>query len=388
MKKILSFTLLFISSFVFSQNIEFAVIVKDVETGLPIEEVTITALKTKQGFLTNKNGEANINLTNESDLQFENSSYKTYVVKYFDLDKKINTVYLESNAKRLEEVILTNVPPQEILKKLVKNSLDKITVPVNLKVYLREFYKKNDQIIFFNDGLINFQILGNSKSIKTDILVEQNRAVGVLDGDIDAELLGYDLNNIIENYYQFKYIDEILASGAKRKYEFQIKSYPSNEDFLVIKATPIDGISGVLSEFTIVYDRNKMIIMEVGSMVPDSRLEDLRRSFLSSSKIYKLEFKNTFRLDNELYYLANSKEVIGFEKKYKKQNRRIEVNNHMVITNFDKELFKYNDKNIFKDKSLINKKTSFFNNYWDFESGFVSTKEEKEIIERLGLATQ
>jgi hypothetical protein len=388
MKKILSFTLLFISSFVFSQNIEFAVIVKDVETGLPIEEVTITALKTKQGFLTNKNGEANINLTNESDLQFENSSYKTYVVKYFDLDKKINTVYLESNAKRLEEVILTNVPPQEILKKLVKNSLDKITVPVNLKVYLREFYKKNDQIIFFNDGLINFQILGNSKSIKTDILVEQNRAVGVLDGDIDAELLGYDLNNIIENYYQFKYIDEILASGAKRKYEFQIKSYPSNEDFLVIKATPIDGISGVLSEFTIVYDRNKMIIMEVGSMVPDSRLEDLRISFLSSSKIYKLEFKNTFRLDNELYYLANSKEVIGFEKKYKKQNRRIEVNNHMVITNFDKELFKYNDKNIFKDKSLINKKTSFFNNYWDFESGFVSTKEEKEIIERLGLATQ
>ena len=87
-------------------------------------------------------------------------------------------------------------------------------------------------------------------------------------------------------------------------------------------------------------------------------------------------FSYHFRLDNDLYYLANSKEVIGFEKKYKKQNRRIEVNNHMIITNFDKELFKYNDKNIFKDKSLINKKTSFFHNYWDFESGFVSTKEE------------
>ncbi|MEO8235587.1 MAG: hypothetical protein ABI549_09260 [Flavobacterium sp.] len=388
MNKFLTFMLLFINGFIFSQNIEFAVIVKDVETGLPIEEVTITALKTKQGFLTNKNGEANINLTSESNLQFENSSYKTYIVKYFDLDKKVNVVYLESNAKRLEEVILTNVPPQEILKKIVKNSLEKITVPVNLKVYLREFYKKNDQIIFFNDGLINFQILGNSKNIKTDILVEQNRAVGVLDQDIDADLLGYNLNNIIENYYQFKYIDEILASGAKRKYDFQIKSYPSNEDFLVIKATPIDEVSGVLSEFTIVYDRNKMIIMEVGSMVPESRLEDLRRSFLNSSKIYKLEFKNTFRLDNDLYYLANSKEVIGFEKKYKKQNRKIEVNNHMIITNFDKELFKYNDKNVFKEKSLINKKTSFFNNYWDFESGFVSTKEEKEIIERLGLATQ
>ncbi len=55
----------------------------------------------------------------------------------------------------------------------------------------------------------------------------------------------------------------------------------------------------------------------------------------------------------------------------------------MIITNFDKELFKYNDKNVFKDKSLINKKSSFFTDYWDFESGFVSTKEEKDIIERL-----
>ncbi|SFA90978.1 hypothetical protein SAMN05660845_0924 [Flavobacterium swingsii] len=383
MKKFLSFTLLFISGFVFSQNIEFAVIVKDVETGLPIPEVTITSLKTKQGFLTNTNGEANISLSKESDLQFENSSYKTYIVKYLDLDKKINEVYLESNAKRLEEVILTSEHPQDILRKLIKNSLDKITIPVNLKVYLREFYKKNDQIVFFNDGLINFQIAGNSRNIKTDILVEQNRAVGLLDSDINEELLGYNLNNIIENYYQFQYLEEILASGAKRKYDFQIKSYPNNENFLVITAVPLEESSNVFSEFTIIYERNKMVIMEVSSMVPDSRLEDLRQSFLKNSKIYKLEFKNTFRIENDLYYLANSKEVIGFEKKYKDQSRRIEVNNHMIITNFDKELFKYNDKNVFKDKSLINKKSSFFTDYWDFESGFVSTKEEKDIIERL-----
>lgn len=379
------FILLFVSSYVFSQNLEFTVIVKDVETGLPINEVTITSIKSKQGFLTNKNGEALINLTEASGLLFEHSLYKKYVVKYAELDKKINEVYLESNAKRLEEIILTSDHPQKILTDLVENSLQKMTVPVNLKVYLREFYKKNNQIVFFNDGLINFQILGNSKNIKTDILVEQNRAVGLLDGDIDAELLGYDLNNIIENYYQFKYIDEILASSAKKKYDFQVKSYPSNEDYLVIKVTPIEDAKGVLSDFTIVYERNKMIIMEVSSFVPDSRLEDLRQSFLGSSKIFKLEFKNTFRIEDDLYYLANSKEVIAFEKKYKKQKRRIEVDNHMIITNFDKELFKYNDKNVFKEKSLINKKTQFFNNYWDFGSGFVSTKEEKEIIDNLSV---
>ncbi|MEO8517071.1 MAG: hypothetical protein ABI426_10015, partial [Flavobacterium sp.] len=103
-----------------------------------------------------------------------------------------------------------------------------------------------------------------------------------------------------------------------------------------------------------------------------------------NSKIYKLEFKNTFKTDGVMYYLANSKEVIGFEKKYKKQNRRIEVVNHMVVTNFDKQIFKYNDENVFKYKSLINKKTNFFNNYWDVESGFISTREEKDVIEKLG----
>ncbi|EKT3966675.1 hypothetical protein NTJ12_001745 [Flavobacterium psychrophilum] len=383
MKQILSFILLFSTSFVFSQNIEFAVIVKDIQTGLPISEVTITALKTKQGFLTNKNGEANISLSKESDLQFENSAYKTYTAKPLDLDKKINEVYLESNAKRLEEVILTSDHPQEILKKLVRNSQNKITIPVNLKVYLREFYKKNDQVVFFNDGLINFQIAGSLKNMKTDILVEQNRAVGLLDTDLNEDLLGYNLNDIIENYYQFQYLEELLEPSAKRKYDFQIKSYPNNENYLLIKVTPLEEISGVLSEFTIVYHNSKMIIIEVSSMVPDSRLEDLRQSFLKSSKIYKLEFKNTFRLDNDFYYLANSKEVIGFEKKYKDENRRIEVNNHMIITNFDKKMFKYNDENVFKEQSLINKKTSFFTDYWDFESGFLPTKEEKDIIERL-----
>ena len=384
MKKFLFYIFLFVSCSVFSQNIEYSIIVKDIETGLPIEEVTITSLKNKQGFLTNKDGEAVISLKSVSDLQFEHSLYKTYIEKYTALDKKINIVYLESNAKRLEEIILTSQHPQDILKELIENSRSKITVPINLKVYLREFYKKNDQIVFFNDGLINFQVLGNSKNIKTDILVEQNRAIGLLDLDINSELLGYDLNNIIENYYQFKYLDEILVSSAKRKYDFQIRSYPNNEDYLVLRVIPLEEAKGVLSDYTIVYDRNKMIIMEVGSIVSESRMTDLRDGFLSSNKIFKLEFKNTFRMVDDLYYLANSKEVIGFEKKYKKQKRRIEVRNNMVITNFDKNIFKYNDNNVFKFKSLINKKTKFFNNFWDIESGFISTKEEKEIIEKLG----
>ena len=384
MIKKLAFLLWFFTTFVFSQNLEFTIIVKDFDTDLPIDEVTITALRTRQGFLSNKEGKAIISLTRSSDLELVHSSYKTLVVKFSTLNKKENVVYMEPNTQQLEEYIITKDHPQEILKRLIENSRNKMTIPVNLKVYLHEFYKRDNQIIFFNDGLINFQILGNSKSIKTDILVEQNRAIGVLDGDIDPNILGYDLNNIIENYYQFKYLDEVLDSKAKKIYDFSVKTYPSNEDYLVIKIVPLSESKGILSYFMVVYDSNKKLIIEVSSYVTPDRLQTYKESMFVSRKVYKLEFKNTFRQEGNYYYLANSKEVIGFEKKYKNKERRIEVKNHMVITDFNKKTFEYGEKNIFKGKSLINKKTSFFTDYWDVESGFVSTAEEKAIIERLG----
>ena len=384
MIKKLTFLLWFLTSAVFSQNFEFTIIVKDFDTDLPIEEVTITASRTRQGFLTNKDGKSIVSLTRSSDLELVHSSYKKMIVKFSTLDKKENIVFMEPITQQLEEYIITKDHPQEILKRIIENSKNKMTIPISLKVYLHEFYKRDNEIIFFNDGLINFQILGSENDIKTDILVEQNRAVGVLDGNIDPNVLGYDLNNIIENYYQFKYLDEVLDSRAKKFYDFSIKTYPSNEDYLVIKIVPFAESKGILSDFLVVYDSNKKIILEVSSYVTPDRLLAYKESMFASRKVYKLEFKNTFRLDGDFYYLANSKEVIGFEKYYKKKSRRIEVKNHMVITDFNKKTFEYGEKNIFKGKSLINKKTSFFTDYWDVESGFVSTAEEKAIIERLG----
>ena len=265
MIKKLTFLLFLFTSPLFSQSLEFTVIVKDFDTDMPIEEVTITALRTRQGFLTNKDGKAIVSLTNVSDLELRHSSYKTIILKITTLNKNENVVYMEANTQQLEEYIITKDHPQEILKRLVDNSRSKMTIPVNLKVYLREFYKRDNQIVFFNDGLINFQILGSVKSIKTDILVEQNRAVGVLDGDIDANILGYDLNNIIENYYQFKYLEEVLDSRAKKMYDFSVKTYPSNDDYLVIKIVPLPESKGILSDFIVVYDSNKKLLSYIFS---------------------------------------------------------------------------------------------------------------------------
>ena len=90
MIKKLAFLLCFFTNFVFSQNLEFTIIVKDFDTDMPVEEVTITALRTRQGFLSNKEGKAIISLTRSSDLELVHSSYKTLVVKFSTLNKKEN----------------------------------------------------------------------------------------------------------------------------------------------------------------------------------------------------------------------------------------------------------------------------------------------------------
>ncbi|MFD2891504.1 hypothetical protein ACFS5J_05680 [Flavobacterium chuncheonense] len=381
-RKILLF-LLFLGPFVFSQSREIKIIVIDIDTQTPVDEVTITALKTRQGFLTNAEGIANFVLDKPSDLEFSHSSYKEIIVKSATLNQKLNIVYLESKTQQLEEVVLTKEHPQEILKELVENSIRKITVPANLKVYLREFYKKNDEYVFFNDGLLNFQILGDYKNLKTDILVEQNRTIGLLEGDIDPDVLGYNLNNIIENYYQFRYLGEVLDQKALKLYDFQVKSYPLNQDLLIIKVVPYLESKGVLSDFQVLYNTKKKIILEVSAVISQVRLKLIEELSHNRNKVFKLSFKNTFNDDKGFYYLANSKEIIGFSKKIKNEYNKIEVLNNMVVTNFDKKPFKYNDNNIFKDKTLINKKSTVFTNYWDFESGLVPTTEEKTILDLL-----
>ena len=88
MIKNLLFFIMFFTSIVFSQSLEFTIIVKDFDTDLPVDEVTITAIRTRQGYLTNKDGVALISLTRSSDLELVHSSYKKIVVKFSTLNKK------------------------------------------------------------------------------------------------------------------------------------------------------------------------------------------------------------------------------------------------------------------------------------------------------------
>lgn len=387
MKKTLLFFFLLFSFCLAAQTNEIVVKLIDKETNLPIEGATVTVLSTKKGLVSNAEGIFKVVLAKPSRIQISHASYETLVVNSASLKEKINEVFLESTNKFLEEIIITKNHPQEILKKMVQNSTEKLTIPINLKIYTREFFKSNDKYSSFNDGLLNFCIQGKPKSIKTDILVEQNRFYGLLNEDFQKKMpLGYNLNDLINNYYEFKYLQRVTESSAKKKYEYEIKTFPGNEDYYLMKIYPYKEIEEYLPEYRIVYNYKKNVIIEIHSTVSPERYEYKGATdfHVIKGKVFHSEFSAVYQYDGKDYYLSNSKEEIGFVATNKKKSEeKIEVINHLVTTAHDKKFVPYEKEDVYKDKSLNNKRNSIITNYWEFDSGLTPSDEERRIIESL-----
>lgn len=373
------FFLVFLSN-CYSQNNEISIVLKDANSNLPIEDATVFVVKTKQSLVSNSQGIVNFSLKGVSNIQISHTSYTSTTIRSTTLKDKVNIIYLKSNINNLDEIIITRQHPQNILKNIVDNSIKKLTVPARLKVYSREFFKLNGTYSYYNDGLINFQISGKEKNFKTDILVEQNRAVGLIDTDISNNLLGYNLNDIMENYYNFKYLAPILEPRAKKQYDFIIKSYSANNDYFIMLITPLEKVKGLLDDFTIIYDKKKKLIIEASSSVSPSVVAKVKdKTTVGSKNIYKSLFKTIYRFDDSNYYLISSKEEIGFERIEKKGTSTIEVRNYFVTTNFSNQKFSFAPSDVFKDKTLFNKKNSILTDFWNV-SGLLATEEEQQII--------
>lgn len=378
-RNLLLFFLLFAIT-AFSQNDEKTIVLKDVDTNEPIEDVTVYISKTKQMLVSNSDGIVSYLLNGISNIEIKHSSYLTVKLRSNTLKEKQNVILLKSSVTGLDEIIVTKQHPQKILKSVIENSVKKLTIPARLKVYSREFFKLNGTTSYYNDGLMNFQLFGKPENFKTDILLEQNRSFGLVNEEISKDVLGYNLNDIMQNYYNFKYLDPLLEVKAKKEYDFVIKSYPANEDYYLLSATPLADVKELLDDFTILYDRKRKIIIEVSSFVSPTTMANVKdRTSVGAKNIYKSLFKTIYHLDGSNYYLVSSREEIGFERVDKNKKTDIEVKNYFVTTNFSNHNYTYKDSEVFKDKTLYNRKNTILTNYWDV-SGLTTTDEEEQII--------
>ena len=149
----------------FSQAVEKVIILKDKDTDVAIEDATVSILKTKQNLLSNANGVVTFELNGVSNIQIKHPSYLSMTIRSIILKEKSTVIYLTNNVNDLDEIIVSKKHPQKILESLIESSKKRLTIPGRLKVYSREFFKLNGNYSYYNDGLMNFQLLDKSKKI-------------------------------------------------------------------------------------------------------------------------------------------------------------------------------------------------------------------------------
>lgn len=372
----------------FAQEIIYTLKILDKNLELPVESASITVFKTKENYLSNKEGIVKFNLKGSSFIEISHQDFKTQKIRIISSSKPELTVYLDSKIPQLEEVIVTQNHPQDILKNVVNFSVKSLTLPANLKIYSKEFYKYNDENIFFSDGLLNFQLYKSSGSVKTDILIEQSRSIG-LKNPIKEELWGYNLNFIMEKYYSFGYLDEILDKKSKKEYYFTLKSHKTNPSFQIIEVKPLDEIDKHMYRYKITFDYKLKIIHEIEIDIPENKNNlFLTKNDPKNRRLSKMFIKQIFLKRAKEYYLLNSFENIEYTKSILKKETKIEVKNIMHTTLFKDFLFQYSDKEVYKNKSLVlSNRNKVLTNYWDYDSGIYMNEEEKKILNYLELIT-
>lgn len=384
MKKFFLLSVIFLlNTNIFAQELEYSIIIKDIETLMPIENVTVFIMKTKQSLISNAHGKVTFLLNGASNVQISETNYEKLTLRWTTLKENHFVVYLKHNHNRLDEIVVSKESPYKTLQKIINNSKEKLAIPHRLKVYVREFFIMDNKYSYYNDGLVNFQFTVNQRKINTTLLVEQNRSYGLVETDVSADLKGYNLNNIMENYSNLEYFNPILSSETRREYSFTTKIHPSNINYYILSVMPVNKSKKILDTFEIIYDPEKKLVVEYSIIVEPSHLSEIEENKkLGSKNMTRSIVKVTYRVDGPDYYVLNTNEEIGYDLVLKDQIKNIQVRNSFITTNFNRQNFTYNETDVFKEKTLFNKKNKILTNYWDI-SGFIATDEEKAIISSL-----
>lgn len=381
--------LIFCSVLSFSQAKEVVLVFKDKTSGALIENVIVAILRTDENFQSNKEGVVKFNLNKPSRINIKHTEYKEISLNSVTIKELETVVFLESISQDIEDVVITNRQSFSILKTLINKSMKQLTAPINLKIYSREFFKYNNEYTSYSDGLVNFCLKEKPDKFAADILVEQNRTYNLVnDEKIIKKILSYNMYDIIQNYYDFKYIANLAESKAKKKFEFEIKTVRGKADFYQMVISPKPEIEEFLPTVTIIYDNKKNIILELEYFVEPNRFEysDVSNLKVVKGKVFHSTFKVLYIVDGDEYFLASTKEEIGLMVKDKKDvENKVEIANYLITTQHSRKFVPYEKEDVFKEKSLINKKNAIITEYWETNSGLLLTADEKKIVDNLQL---
>ena len=365
------FTLFFILFFSIvgnSQNFKISKIIIDKTTKSPLENVSI--YNDKDNSTTNQEG-LFVFVSSQNEINFNLLGYNFLKTTFEEIEKK-DTIFMESKAIVLKEVVLVNLEPfiKKVYGKMAENYISNYTS----NFFLRNVLKKDNSIVVLQDIHAKRGKNANTKN-SSEIEVLNMRKISFFEKENKIDFEFPDFNEFFGGIFPaldkniFTEVDCNEADFRKIIFEEKEKNQlgQSGKGYFVINRNDY----AIVEFFVSNYDNPKVVPYKKfalsSTQYRTTKYEKLMR--FSKSNTLKKYYLNLSKLDAQV-------EVMPDKKSEKTFNYNLSID-YFVTNSITNEKV---TSNFAVDKDIFKAKFPYSDDFWNKQNQLPLTKELKEFL--------
>lgn len=330
------------------------------------------------------------NLTLGDSIVFSHIAYEPKTVTLSEFKETGNIIKLLPKIYTLDEVAIVDESAVNKLKKALDVSKSNLNLPIRLETYYREFVKENNQYTKFSDGLIDFELSGNTENFKTKVFVKQSRAIELkteenkdIDWDINSPL---DIKNMAAPFF-FNALSELIENADNYEFYTSYINDKNLKDYITIKFTPKAVNKELLYQGEITIDQQSKYILSysIGLEQTVAKTPKVVNMLILKGQIKQKEILVLFQTDNGNYrpWYANKRIAIRVWNN-KKMDLTFSFSSDLLVNQVVNGVVKSRSPNsVYTKKSLYPLGNNYQSIFWEKQNAIQLTPEEEKIIDQL-----
>ncbi len=353
-----------------------------------IECFHLPTLGSNVGTVSNQEGNFSLSFPEPVDsILISHINYGKVSIKVDVGSSETQIFLLKQKVTELEDVVVTNIPVNEILYRAIQKSKQDLSSPLFLDTYYREFVKTNDSYTKFSDGILTYR-LENKKNLKSTVWVKDSRAIELYDES--EEEMDWDLTSQLDVRKAFDPIDvknignfKILENVDKYSFDLSILKRKDLKDSLqIIEITPKSNIDEPLFEGKVVINPTSNRITELEYRIPASHIQFTKEAnvLILKAKLLGDRMKIVFTDDGDHYCPAYLLKEVNVRVWNKNIDDTFVFLSDVIVTDMITETEVPEEKLRYKKKSLYKREKPTKTQFWLGNNSLQLTKEQEKII--------
>ena len=359
-------TIIFILlSFINLKAQTFQGVIKDIETGEPISQITIVSADQTFFVTSNDKGEVVLPEAVLNKKVFINDYEYVYSEKTFTTAQPF-VWELTPNSETLEEIVIYE-DPVKTLDEIIANSIKSFSNNIKLEAYYRENYFENNQTASFAEGIVDFYINHNLKDVQ--MVAKESRIKDFSQTDDIVKTTGAKPQEIVEGSMRFKTLREIIKD--KKKYEFYVTAKQVGDKTIhTCYFGPTEkSKKRFLLKGYFVFDETKKLILETNyAFDPEKKKHNKPINIvLAKMDILDVDFSAKYIATERLYYPSYAKmtfDLIANSKVAKLNNVRVNNQAYFYVLKTEKTTQNPAESDVYNAGNLYSRGTIYKTEFW------------------------